>query len=74
MCEKKATVRLVNACATNAGIGLHPQAADFVGCLLVAAMAVLPEFIMAMTTCLTSTDNPPSADYDPGDRNRCGNG
>jgi len=47
--------------------------ADFVGCLLTAAMTALPVFLQAFMGCITNSNPPdPEEPYKPGTRERCG--
>lgn len=43
---------------------------DWLSCLMTGVMAALPAFLDAFMKCL-STGNGGTADYNPGDRNRC---
>jgi len=72
MCTKKATVQFVDRCTKAAGYPTTPAQQDFISCLLVATMAVLPEFILALTGCLTGGGGGGTGGFNPGDRDRCG--
>ena len=71
MCTKNQSADLVQRCAAAAGVEISRTQQDFISCLLVAAMAVLPEFIVALTTCLTGGGPSPPTGFTPGDRPRC---
>lgn len=47
------------------------QQADFMSCLMTAAVAVLPAFLAAMLKCMAGQAAPPTTGFDPGDRTRC---
>lgn len=63
MCKVTVTSQLGQA-----DIDLHPQA-DFIGCLIAAAIATMPQFLDALMKCLAAPGG--SDDYKPGHRTRC---
>lgn len=56
-----------------AGPGMTQAQADFIGCLMTAAITAMPVFLSALMKCL-SGGNGTSDDhqYAPGERERCG--
>jgi hypothetical protein len=53
------------------GLNLSPRSGSFFTCLITAAMGCLPCFIQGMIDCIAGGPEPPTGDYDPGDRKRC---
>jgi len=55
-----------------AGPGMTRAQADFIGCLMTAAITAMPVFLQALMGCLSATPPPGDDDaYTAGDRTRC---
>jgi len=54
------------------GPGLTQPQADFIGCLMTAAITAMPVFLQALMTCLGGGNGSGADDkFAPGDRERC---
>lgn len=59
-------------CSIVPGPGLTQPQADFMGCLITAALAAAPVFFKALMDCLGAGGQPGGDDqFEPGDRVRC---
>ena len=59
-------------CKLLPGPGMTKAQADFISCLLAAAVAAAPVFLQALMNCLSGGNEGTGNDaYTPGDRTRC---
>jgi len=59
-------------CNLTPGPGMTRAQADFIGCLMTAAITAMPVFLQALMSCLSGGGGGSKDDkYQPGDRPRC---